>query len=339
MTHWYSLLLQEADIDEDEEANMVADWDQDAATKAYEEQVRAAEEEERKRAEAEAAWLEQQLALNLPEVVAPKRGKVGRPRKGQGQQDLLPTQSEPTEAIKEVPKAPKILVYPWDIQEDFVLTAVVLILIASGETKEDFIWSTASGALAAGCASSETSATDVVLSRKGKLRTTEACRNRFQQLQLAYFAAKSMGANDIMASEQYLQKLVAPAIKGLDKNLKEAEKAKGPARTAVSTILKALDARQDSKISNTLAIELHAIRLGTSRWSALLDRPVDTSVSLSIPDVTGIVQIVKARCGEEEAARIETKLAAVIQAAKLESGCLMASQPATANHHHRQSVI
>jgi hypothetical protein len=59
---------QEADIDEDEEANVVGDWDQGAATAAYAEQVAAAAEAEREREEAEAAWLEQYgLQYALPE--------------------------------------------------------------------------------------------------------------------------------------------------------------------------------------------------------------------------------------------------------------------------------
>ena len=313
---------READIDADEEANAIIDWDQDAATKTYEEQVKAAEEEERKRAEAEEAWLAQQMLLGIPEAPAPRRGRVGRPRKIQMSEDA-PKQDahQEVEEIKVVPKAQKVLMYPWDIREDMVLTAVVYILTVSGERKEEFIWSTASGALAAGCAASD-STNMQILSRKGKLRTNEACRNRYVQLQNAYMAARSMGQSDIMASEGYLQKLVAPAIKSLDVNLKEAEKARGHARTALSTILKALDSRQDNKISNTLAIELHAIRTGTSRWSALLDKPDDVSLSLSIPIAAGILKVVKDRCGEQEFSKIEPRLSAVIQAAKIESGCL-----------------
>ena len=48
------IVLQEADIDDDEEANAVSDWDQMTANQAYTEQIRAAEEEEKRRAEAEA---------------------------------------------------------------------------------------------------------------------------------------------------------------------------------------------------------------------------------------------------------------------------------------------
>jgi hypothetical protein len=47
------IVLQEADIDDDEEANAVSDWDQMTANQAYTEQIRAAEEEEKRRAEAE----------------------------------------------------------------------------------------------------------------------------------------------------------------------------------------------------------------------------------------------------------------------------------------------
>ena len=312
---------READIDADEEANVVSDWDHHAATKTYEEQVKAAEEEERKRAEAEEAWLAQQILLGIPEVPAPKRGRVGRPRKTQVSEDASKQELHEVEEVTVAPKVHKILMYPWDIQEDLVLTAVVYILSVSGEKNEEFIWSTASGALAAGCAASDSTNVQI-LSRKGKLRTNEACRNRYLQLQNAYLAAIAMGENDIMASEGYLQKLIAPAIKNLDMNLKEAERARGHARTAVSTILKALDSRQDNKISNTLAIELHAIRTGTSRWSALLNKPEDVSLSLTIPVAAGILKVVKGRCGEQQFSKIEPRLSAVIQAAKIESGCL-----------------
>ena len=51
--------MQEAEIDDDEEANMVIDWDQDAANRAFEEQRQAAEAAEKERENAEAAWLAQ----------------------------------------------------------------------------------------------------------------------------------------------------------------------------------------------------------------------------------------------------------------------------------------
>ena len=129
-----------------------------------------------------------------------------------------------------------------------------------------------------------------------------------------------MSENDVMGSDRYLQELIAPAIKSLDASLKEAEKGKGPARTAVSTISKALEARRESKLANSLAIEMHSIRMGTSRWSALLDQPVEDSVTLSLPLAAGIVMVVKGRCGDPQAVqKIEGKLGAVIQAAKIES--------------------
>ncbi len=52
------LLLQEADIDEDEEVNLVSDWNNADADAAYRAQVERAELEERERAEAAAAWAE-----------------------------------------------------------------------------------------------------------------------------------------------------------------------------------------------------------------------------------------------------------------------------------------
>ncbi len=48
---------REAEIDDDEEANLVGDWDQDKATAAYAAQVEEAEAEEREREAAEAAWI------------------------------------------------------------------------------------------------------------------------------------------------------------------------------------------------------------------------------------------------------------------------------------------
>ena len=88
----------------------------------------------------------------------------------------------------------------------------------------------------------------------------------------------------------------------------------------MSTISKALEARRESKLANLLAIEMHSIRMGTSRWSALLDQSVDDSVTLSLPLAAGIVMVVKGRCAEPQAVqKIEGKLGAVIQAAKIES--------------------
>jgi hypothetical protein len=215
--------LQEADIDDDEEANAVSDWDQMTANQAYTEQIRAAEEEEKRRAEAEALWLEQQLLLNIPE--APKRGKVGRPRKvdtvHEGPSTTQPAvEPEAKPDSTTVENARKVLMFPWDAMEDLVLTTVVSILLNSGETREDFIWNTASGALAAGCAATSV-ASCAAASRKGKLRSKDCCRNRYKQLRMAYMAAKCLQTNDIMVSEQYLQKLLAPAIQHLDEKLKE----------------------------------------------------------------------------------------------------------------------
>ena len=318
-------VLQEADIDEDEEANAVADWDQITANQAYTEQIRVAEEEEKSRSEAEAAWLEQQLLLNIPEAPATKRGKVGRPRKNDTVQEgpnetQLALESEVKPNVTTAENTRKILVFPWDAMEDLVLTAVVSILLNGGETREDFIWNTASGALAAGCAAS-TVASCTAASRKGKLRSKDCCRNRYKQIRMAYMAAKCLQTNDIMVSEQYLQKLVAPAIQHLDQKLKESEKSRGEARTAMSAILKALESRQDSKLSNTLAIELHAIRTGTSRWSALINQKIDTNPApLLGTESRSIAHILMNRCGEQASKLINARLPSIIQAARLEQG-------------------
>lgn len=49
---------REAEIDEDEEQTLVADWDTGMATEAYRAQVEAAQAEAREREEAEAAWIQ-----------------------------------------------------------------------------------------------------------------------------------------------------------------------------------------------------------------------------------------------------------------------------------------
>ena len=316
---------REAEIDADEEANVVADWDQAAATRAYEEQMQAAEAEEEKRVQAEIAWWEEHGAAILAEEEARplKRGRVGRPKKAEMIQaaDAAAAAARAQIEIQEREKSQKVLVYPWDILEDLVLAAVVYILCKQGESgeRDGFVWNTASGALAAGCAAYDAASSQMSF-RRGKLRTAKACQRRYKQLQLAYLAAKSMSENDVMGSDRYLQQLIAPAIKSLDASLKEAEKGKGPARTAVSTISKALEARRESKLANLLAIEMHSIRMGTSRWSALLGQSVDDSVTLSLPLAAGIVMVVKGRCGDPQAVhKIESKLGAVIQAAKIES--------------------
>ena len=317
---------READIDADEEANVVADWDQAAANRAYEEQMLAAEAEEDKRVQAEMAWWEEHGAAILAQEEArpQKRVRGGRPKKA----DMIQAAAAAAEAaakaqaeLEAKERGSKALVYPWDIEEDLVLVAVVYILCKQGESGDNggaFIWNTASGALAAGCAARDAASSQIAL-RKGKLRTADACRKRYRQLELAYLAAKMASDNDVMGSEQYIQQLIAPAIQGLDASLKEAEKGKGPARTAVSTIAKALEARRDSKMANDLAIEMHSIRMGTSRWSALLGQPVDESVQLSLPLAAGIVMAVKGRCADPQAVqKIEGRLAAVIQAATIE---------------------
>ena len=316
---------REAEIDADEEANVVVDWDQAAATRAYEEQMQVAEAEEEKRVQAEIAWWEEHGAAILAEEEArpQKRGRVGRPKKAEMIQaaDAAEAAAKAQIDSEARDKSQKVLVYPWDILEDLVLAAVVYILCKQGESgeRDGFVWNTASGALAAGCAAHDGVSSHLSF-RKGKLRTAEACQKRYKQLQLAYLAAKSMSENDVMGSDRYLQELIAPAIKSLDASLKEAEKGKGPARTAVSTISKALEARRESKLANSLAIEMHSIRMGTSRWSALLDQPVEDSVTLSLPLAAGIVMVVKGRCGDPQAVqKIEGKLGAVIQAAKIES--------------------
>lgn len=293
------------------------------ANQAYTEQIRVAEQEEKTRAEAEALWLEQQLLLNIPEAPVAKRGKVGRPRKVITDPELtseVPQEPEKSLASETTEKTEKILVFPWDPMEDLVLTTVVSILLEAGETREDFIWNTASGALAAGCAAS-TVASCSAASKKGKLRSKEGCRNRYKQLRMAYMAAKCLQTNDVMVSEQYLQKLVAPAIQHLDEKLKQSEKSRGEARTAISAILKALDSRQDGKLGNTLAIELHAIRTGTSRWSALVNQKADdNNAPLLGTESTLIAHILRNRCGEEASKLINSRLASVIQAARLEQG-------------------
>ena len=321
---------REAEIDADEEANLVVDWDQATATRAYEEQIQAAEAEEEKRVQAEIAWWEEHGAAILAEEEArnQKRGRVGRPKKAEMLQAAAAAEEAAAKSQADIQtrdKTQKVLVYPWDILEDLVLVAVVYILCKQGETGErgGFVWNTASGALAAGCAAHDPSSSHLSF-RKGKLRTADACQKRYKQLQLAYLAAKSISDNDVMESDRYLQQLIAPAIKNLDQSLKEAEKGKGSARTAVSTISKALEARRESKLANSLAIEMHSIRMGTSRWSALLDQSMDDSVNLSLPLAAGIVMVVKSRCGDPQAVqKIEGKLGAVIQAAKIESAGFM----------------
>jgi len=71
---------REAEIDDDEEANVVGDWDQDAATAAYAAQVEVAEAEEKEREAAEAAWIaayEAQYGVLPPLFGGPEPSSLG----------------------------------------------------------------------------------------------------------------------------------------------------------------------------------------------------------------------------------------------------------------------
>lgn len=320
--------VQEADIDQDEEANVVAAWDQDAANIAYEVQVKKAEEEERQRAEAEALFLKQHIDLNLaqavPEEAAPKRPRVGRPRKTMQQANNPESPKkivtmEDTQNVLKKNNAETIKYIPWDEQEDFVLSSVVCMLLESGETRGDPLWNAASGALAAGCSASSLAAVEEA-TRRGRLRTAESCKKRYNQLRVARQTFQG-----ILGGDSDISTLLKPSTVKLLEFLKSADISAGEDRYALSIVLKGLKSNPNNKMVGNLSRMIQNMRL-----KAVTQPLVGEDVHLEFPQPSAheakeIQAVSKLKCSQDAANMIDRRLPSVIEAARLDSGYIFQS--------------
>ncbi|KFM26869.1 Helicase swr1 [Auxenochlorella protothecoides] len=164
---------REAEIDEDEEQTLVADWDTGMATEAYRAQVEAAQAEAREREEAEAAWIQ--------------RGKAGASRGGggsSGEEDTALSPRGRARAGKRERRAAgaslPLVPPPWEVQEDLVLCLALQHLLSTGHGREESAaaWRLVAHALASGAAATTQAGVGTAV-RQGRGRRPEDCAARF----------------------------------------------------------------------------------------------------------------------------------------------------------------
>ena len=297
----------------------MADWNQVEANAAYEAQVRQAEEEERQRAEAEAIWLEQQSLL-APAPLEPPKRKPGRQKK----QDLALPHSitQDSEHVQENIERqvhtegninPNLLqAMPWEPLEDFVLCTVVHTLLGSNRSmKQESVWAAASGALAAGSATASLAGT-AEAARKGRLRTKERCKERFQQLYSAYKFAhrKEPGLDDSLLSP----------VKSMVAIIRTAEKNSGEYRIALNSVLKGLQCEVDKIDAPQLLEYLQNIRSYASRELVSDGRERPSLLgSISAEETKFMSKMIGNQCGLQAISHISSKLPAIIEASRLDS--------------------
>eukprot|EP00890_Picochlorum_soloecismus_P002969 jgi/Picsp_1/3673/NSC_06510-R1_swr1 complex snf2 family dna-dependent atpase len=343
---------READIDEDEEANLVTDWDQNAATVAYESQLKAAEEEEKKRLQAEAEWLEQQLVLQPqgPQIPS-KRGKVGRPKRSVIQQKETESKSTAAEELLKMEQQRVInqqqvkgYYVPWDLHEDLVLVSVIYKMIGAGEDREDLIWSTASGALAAGCAATSVADSELAV-RKGRLRTKERCKHRYHQLRCSQGLSLLISSRNTVQARASFHEVVKKPFNNLLQILNCAEEGPSEYRKALSTLLKGMQVADDTQFASIMLVEMSRMRISSLKKNDdLFDSNWDSDSPI-IEEVKNMASVVRSRCRTETAHFIDSKLPSVIEASRLDAGRFLDSnkrqrintpQPVTGTSHYEQ---
>ncbi|KAL6784904.1 hypothetical protein ACKKBG_A01610 [Auxenochlorella protothecoides x Auxenochlorella symbiontica] len=192
---------REAEIDEDEEQTLVADWDTGMATEAYRAQVEAAQAEAREREEAEAAWIQEQVAVaaaaaaaaaarpapSLATASGGKRGKAGASRGGggsSGEEDTALSPRGRARAGKRERRAAgaslPLVPPPWEVQEDLVLCLALQHLLSTGHGREESAaaWRLVAHALASGAAATTQAGVGTAV-RQGRGRRPEDCAARF----------------------------------------------------------------------------------------------------------------------------------------------------------------
>lgn len=293
---------------------------------AYECQLKAAEEEEKKRLQAEAEWLEQQLLLQPqgPQL-STKRGRVGRPKRSEIQQRETESKGTVSEEMKmEQQKAinqqqVKGYYVPWDVHEDLVLVSVIQKMISAGEDRQDLIWSTASGALAAGCAATSVADSELAV-RKGRLRTKERCKKRYHQLRCSQRQSLLISSRNSVQARSFFHKVVEKPYSDLLQILKCAEEGPSEYRRALSTLLRGMQVADDSQIASIMLIEMSRMRIRSLKKNdGLFDSKLD-STSPIVEEVKNMASVIRSRCQLETAQFIESKLPAIIEASRLDAG-------------------
>lgn len=338
------ICVQEADIDDDEEANVVADWNLNTATTAYAAQVQQAEEEERQRAEAEAAWLAQyglMAPLEPPSHAGGSGGGArGRPRGGRVSSGAVPGGLHVEEAdtalspgatwgLADEGVAAKRrktsgslagawggapLPAPWEPAEDFVLASVVALLLQAGTLPGPNLWTAASDALAAGAASTSVTGMQTAARQVGRRRTPEACGQRYAQLRAGYIAAYEGQNGEAMAA--------VAALKAHLLSIVAAASLPGPARAALTVTHAALSraAQQNgSGLGASVLQAFEALRMevahGTELAPVTLAAAPGAAVAGPLPQAQAIAACVRQGCGSGAARVISGRLPAVVQAA------------------------
>lgn len=305
----------------------MTDWDQNAATVAYESQLKAAEEEEKKRLQAETEWLEQQLLLQPqgPQISS-KRGRVGRPKRSVIQQKETESKRIASEELlkmeqRKVNNQQQARGYyvPWDLHEDLVLVSVVYNMIYAGEDREDLIWSTASGALAAGCAATSVADSDLAV-RKGRFKTKERCKQRYRQLKCSQRLSLLISSRNTVQAKATFHEVVKKPFNDFLQIFKCAEEGPSEYRRALSTLIKGMQVADDSQLASMMPIEMSRMRiLSLKKNDDLFDSNLDSDSPI-IEEVINMVSVIRSRCQSETAQFIDSKLPAVIEASRLDAG-------------------
>ena len=220
-------------MDEDEEANMVIDWNQESANVAFEEQRKAAEKAEKEREAAEMALLAQ---YNYAQTVDQTGSEIYVENENalenlstDGSNSLMNISGYPSDVINgkaleertiangsHLPSAKKMktvyrILKPWEAAEDLVLTFTIDILIEKRIDSEK-IFEIASRVLNAGAA---------VIGMTRKLsaqdkRSASACKKRYNQLEKAYLMSQTMQNSfhfDLLQMKSSLERIVSFADK------------------------------------------------------------------------------------------------------------------------------
>lgn len=339
------MCLQEAEIDDDEEANVVGDWDQVAATAAYAAQVEAVEAAEREREAAEAAWLAEYQAQygTLPPLeplpgaggasAGRKSGGRGRGRPpstaagaaaGWGAEEggdtaVSPGGTVPSPYGEDGPagKRRKIIStgpppQPWEPQEDFVLTSVVAMLLESGDLPGPGLWAVAADALGAGAAAVSVTGVEAA-ARQGRRRNAEACGRRYAQLRAAYVAATS-GDKENLARDVATVKAAVGAALG-------AAALPGPEADSLAAVYTVLTEQSStSPLATALLEQLNYLRGAMAAGGIPLPPPPvevpGAPVAGPLPQAQAIAAAVRQGCGSGAARVISQRLPGVIDAAR-----------------------
>jgi hypothetical protein len=337
------LCEQEADIDEDEEQNLVADWNTADANEAYREHVELAQREEKEREEAAAAWLAQYgLVPQSLDVSLPNSGFLragGRGGRGvieaypgtaaadafeaadYGAADDIDTAVSPR-PNSGLPAAKRqrfgwtsatVVVRPWEPSEDFVLCSVVAMLLERGEILGPLLWSTASDVLGGGAAATTLTGVEAA-ARQGRRRTPEACKARHVQLTAALRTSRGSPEAACGAADGLLKELCCLLATGADGQPAVADAVLASVHSVLVEAAEASPALPSGVAAAEITRRFYALRAAAR---GLLGAVVqEESVAEELPcaagEATAVAAAVKLRCGPGAARVIGGRLTSIV---------------------------